>query len=273
MGGVLCWSSHTHRPSPPTFEHGRVFAIVAVPAFLIAWPIARSLLDWLVNGSGLLPSDIEPITTSPLDVVLIQLRTAVALVSIVLGGLVLLDLTRFAAQSDAVRTRMDELDLRRIRPTRLALGITSASVLLLATGAAYSLGFLTPFLLEYFSSDASDLGVDVAWTIPAFVGFVVDLTLASSIGFLTPVLTWTVLRLGILERSDLTRQRRAIWFSRRRCRCGDVPARSALLGDGHWTDPAALRGGTRPESMDFKLTGSLPLRVGWQPRHPRIGGG
>ena len=108
---------------------------------------------------------------------------------------------------------MDELDLRRIRPTRLALGITSASVLLLATGAAYSLGFLTPFLLEYFSSDASDLGVDVAWTIPAFVGFVVDLTLASSIGFLTPVLTWTVLRLGILERSDLTRQRRAIWFA------------------------------------------------------------
>ena len=96
---------------------------------------------------------------------------------------------------------------------RLALGITSASVLLLATGAAYSLGFLTPFLLEYFSSDASDLGVDVAWTIPAFVGFVVDLTLASSIGFLTPVLTWTVLRLGILERSDLTRQRRAIWFA------------------------------------------------------------
>ena len=105
-----------HRPSPPTFEHGRVFAIATVPAFLIAWPIARSLLDWLVNGSGLLPSDIEPITTSPLDVVLIQLRTAVALVSIVLGGLVLLDLTRFAAQSDAVRTRMDELDLRRIRP-------------------------------------------------------------------------------------------------------------------------------------------------------------
>ncbi len=191
----------------------RVFAIAAVPAFLIAWPVARSLLDWLVNGSGLLPSDIEPITTSPLDVVLIQLRTTVALVSIVLGGLVLLDLTRFAAQSDAVRTRMDELDLRRIRPTRLALGITSASVLLLATGAAYSLGFLTPFLLEYFSSDASDLGVDVAWTIPAFVGFVVDLTLASSIGFLTPVLTWTVLRLGILERSDLTRQRRAIWFA------------------------------------------------------------
>ena len=89
MNGWRPLLEQPHRPSPPTFEHGRAFAIVAVPAFLIAWPIARSLLDWLVNGSGLLPSDIEPITTSPLDVVLIQLRTAVALVSIVLGGLVL----------------------------------------------------------------------------------------------------------------------------------------------------------------------------------------
>ena len=123
----------------------RVFAIVAVPAFLIAWPIARSLLDWLVNGSGLLPSDIEPITTSPLDVVLIQLRTAVALVSIVLGAWSC-SISRGSPLSPmrCVPAWMN-WTFCRIRPALGAwhhLGLCPV----LATGAAYSAWIPHPFL-------------------------------------------------------------------------------------------------------------------------------
>ena len=46
-----------------------------------------------------------------------------------------------------------------------------------------------------------------------YVGFIINLALASAIGFQSPVLTTLALRTGLAERQTLTTYRRHIWFS------------------------------------------------------------
>ena len=68
-------------------------------------------------------------------------------------------------------------------------------------------------LLEYLTNDAQQAGLSTEWRLSGYAGFIINLALASAIGFQAPVLTTVALRMGFVDRKSLVMYRRHIWFS------------------------------------------------------------
>ena len=76
----------------------------------------------------------------------------------------------------------------------------------------YAWEFLTPMILDYLTTDAQSAGLSTEWRLSGYVGFLVNLTLASMIGFQAPVVTIIVIRMGVVSREEIKLFRKHIWF-------------------------------------------------------------
>ena len=94
----------------------------------------------------------------------------------------------------------------------MALSLAS-SIALALLGLIYAWELLTPMLLEYLSTDAQEAGLSTQWKLGAYVGFILNLAIASAIGFQAPVVTLLALRVGMVDPKTITMYRKHIWFS------------------------------------------------------------
>ena len=68
-------------------------------------------------------------------------------------------------------------------------------------------------LFEYLSNDAQQAGLSTQWKLEAYIGFILNLCIASAIGFQAPVITLLALRVGMVEAKTLAAYRKHIWFA------------------------------------------------------------
>ena len=55
---------------------GRLYIAVFSLGFVMGYPLAEEVIEWLLNADGYVPEDVEIIILQPLEVVLLQLRIA-----------------------------------------------------------------------------------------------------------------------------------------------------------------------------------------------------
>ena len=58
---------------------GRLYIAVFSLGFVMGYPLAEEVIEWLLNADGYVPEDVEIIILQPLEVVLLQLRIAAQL--------------------------------------------------------------------------------------------------------------------------------------------------------------------------------------------------
>ena len=179
---------------------------------VVGFPLTKSAITWLIEPSRL-PADVNIIVVSPVEFILLQFQIATSLGAFLVVVYLLIESSWKGLKSPAVQERIAELILKppSIGPTVI---LTFFSVLGLAVcGLFYSWEFLTPMILEYLTEDAQSAGISTEWRLSGYVGFIVSLALASAIGFQSPVATLLVLRMGIVDRTQIRTYRRHIWFT------------------------------------------------------------
>ena len=168
---------------------------------VIGIPLAKEVVEHLLN-SDILPAGVNVIVLTPVEFIMIQVRSAAWLGAGLAIAALLVDLAW-----------KSELNQHIPKPGRVVfLSILSMSILA-GAGLFYSWELLTPMLLQYLSEDAQSAGLSTEWRLSSFVGFILNLCLASVIGFQAPVLTILAIRSGAVERGLLVQYRRHIWFT------------------------------------------------------------
>tara|TARA_B100002052_G_C15814977_1_gene567738 strand:+ start:87 stop:770 length:684 start_codon:yes stop_codon:yes gene_type:complete len=180
--------------------------------FVIGYPIAGEVLERLLSSS-FLPEDASIVVLHPMEVILLRLRIA-SYVGLALALLVFsIDLLRMGASSDLFEDTLP--DLNQSIPPHLGttLLVILCSLGLAGMGLLYSFEFVVPLLLQYLSADASSFGLSTTWQLEAWAGFILSLVGASVLVFQTPMLVFSLLRSGTINRQGVTSRRREIWFS------------------------------------------------------------
>lgn len=190
----------------------KYYVALFVAGFLIAFPFSSEFISWLIDADRL-PDGVDIIVISPVEFLFLQLRIAGTL-GVVLVGLVAVSHVAIAgSRHQAVKERIEELDLRLPKPGATVVLSVMSSLLLAFLGLLYAWEGLLPILLEYLTNDAQRAGLSTEWRLSGYAGFIVNLVLASALGFQAPVLTTIVLRTELVAREQLTASRRIIWFS------------------------------------------------------------
>ena len=196
-------------------SRARLLAAVFIITIFAGFPLAGELIEWLVSEeTGLRPAgDTEIIVLHPVELIMLKVNLSVYLAVIITLFVLTIESARLLSASEALSERLAELELNVPRPNLLAVGAGISSVALAAIGLFYSLEFLIPFLLDYLAQDAEAANLATQWTLSNFIGFITTMMFASAIGFQVPVFVTLALRTGVLERSQLTRYRRHLWFA------------------------------------------------------------
>lgn len=187
-------------------------SIVFALGIMLGFPITKRVITWLIEPSKL-PSGVEIIVISPVELIMLQLRIAVAVGTF----FVITALFYFAIleglKSEQVKQRFAKMELSIPKSASTLLMTTIAIALLAGSGLYYSWNLLTPLLLEYLTSDAQSAGLSTQWRLSGYVGFITNLAIASMIGFQAPVATLLSLRFAVITRSQIKQYRRHIWFA------------------------------------------------------------
>ena len=179
---------------------------------VIAFYGTKSIVSWLIADERL-PEDVNIIVTSPVEFILLQLQIAVGFGLVLVLLYLIIALILHGSKNDALRQRLSELELKPAKsgPT---LFLASLSIIILGfAGLMYSWNLLTPMILQYLTEDAQNAGLTTEWRLSGYVGFIVNLALACTVGFQSPVITILTLRLGIATRQQITQYRKHIWFT------------------------------------------------------------
>ncbi|MDP6640555.1 MAG: twin-arginine translocase subunit TatC [Candidatus Poseidoniaceae archaeon] len=180
---------------------------------VIGYPAASVGVEWLVSDATLAPDDTEIAVLSPVEFIAIKIRFSAAIGILAVAALLIGDAALGAARSSVLQARLAEADIRIPKPER-QLVLTMLSVpLLAAAGLYYAYELLLPLLLEYLAQDAASVGLKTEWRLSSYIGFIINMSVASMLGFQTPLLTLLVLRSGAVDRSAITGLRRHIWFA------------------------------------------------------------
>ncbi len=188
---------------------GRLYIAVFTLGFVLGFPLAEEVIEWLLNSDGYVPEGVEIIILQPLEIILLQLRIAAQVGFALMVLTVVIDLA--ARNGEIVRGAM-----RNASGGSRGLGAVLAllaSVSLGVLGMAYAHNVLVPFLLEYLAEDTASSGLQSTWQLQKWVGFVTGLYFSSVIGFQVPVLVVALLRAGVIERSTVEGNRGFLWFS------------------------------------------------------------
>jgi len=195
-------------------SHLRKRAMVLLGLFLtglvVGFPIAKSIVAWLVDQA---PDNVDVIVTSPVEFLMLQIQLSASF-GLMLALLFLIGETTFrGVRHPVVIERFNELNLRIPRPSFTFLFSVISSLVLALFGILYAWELLTPMLFEYLSTDAQQAGLEPNWKLGAYVGFILNLCIASAIGFQAPVVTLLALRVGMVDEKHLTVYRKHIWFA------------------------------------------------------------
>lgn len=196
-------------------KRARIFAIIFTSIFAIGYPLAGEFISWLVSDdAGLKPSSyVDVITLHPVELVLLKVRISLFLSIMVTGTLFVIEMARLLSKSDTFKERLIEAELKIPNPNILAIVLTLSSIFLVILGSFYAVEYLIPFLLDYLAKDAIAAGLSTEWTLTNFSGFISSLLFASALGFQVPILIYLLLKFELVQRSDLNKYRKHIWFS------------------------------------------------------------
>ena len=189
----------------------RVLAFLFVVGFIGGYPLAGSVLDWMIGQPRLIPDETTIIILQPLELVLLRLQIAGYLgITLVVMALIW-DAARLAGGAEIP----DDLELPELPKGALFRGLLALflSLGLAILGLIYAWDVLIPFLLEYLQEDASSAGLETTWNLQAWIGFLLSLALGSALAFQVPLVVLVVLRGNLVERSMLTHYRRHLWFA------------------------------------------------------------
>lgn len=179
---------------------------------VVGFPIAKRIVTWLIEEQRL-PDDVNVIVTSPVEFLMLQIQLSASFGLFLALLLLITETTLRGIRHPLVLERIRELKIRPPKPGfSFVLSMTS-SLILATCGILYAWELLTPMLFEYLSNDAQEAGLATQWKLGAYVGFILNLCIASAIGFQAPVITLLALRVGMVELRSLTAYRKHIWFS------------------------------------------------------------
>ena len=179
---------------------------------VIGFPVAKSIIRWLIEEQRL-PEDVDVIVTSPVEFLMLQIQLSASFGLFLALLLLITETTLRGVRHPLVLERFRELNIRPPRPSFSFIFAMISSIALAACGILYAWELLTPMLFEYLSNDAQDAGLSTQWKLAAYVGFILNLCIASAIGFQAPVATLLALRVGMVEPKTLALYRKHIWFS------------------------------------------------------------
>ena len=181
-------------------------------AGLIAgFPIAKNIIKWIIDEQRL-PNDVNVIVTSPVEFIMLQIQLSASLGLFLAFTFLIIEASLRGVKHPVVKARVAELDVKVPKPSITMVLSVASSISLALLGIIYAWELLTPMLLEYLSTDAQEAGLSTQWKLGAYVGFVLNLAIASAIGFQAPVVTMLALRVGMVDPKTITMYRKHIWF-------------------------------------------------------------
>lgn len=188
-------------------------AIAFFSGLIVGYPLASIGVEWLVSDANLTPTGTSIVVLSPVEFIAIKIRFAAALGVLLVATVLIGDVSFGAARSTALRARLVEADVKVPKPGLQLMMSMLAVPILAAAGLYYAYELLLPLLLEYLSKDAAAAGLETDWRLSSYIGFIINMSLASMIGFQTPLLTFLTVRSGTVDRASLAKLRRHIWFA------------------------------------------------------------
>lgn len=168
---------------------------------VVGIPLSRTLVEYLLQ-SDIIPGNVNIILLTPVEFIMIQVRVGAWLGATLAITALIIELGW-----------KSELSRRIPKPGRSVVLTILAITILATAGLFYSWELLTPMLLEYLADDAQSAGLNSEWRLSSFIGFILNLCIASVIGFQAPVITILALRSGVTDRATLLQYRRHIWFA------------------------------------------------------------
>jgi sec-independent protein translocase protein TatC len=168
---------------------------------VVGIPLSRTLVEYLLQ-SDIIPGNVNIILLTPVEFIMIQVRVGAWLGATLAITALIIELGW-----------KSELSRRIPKPGRSVVLTILAIAVLSTAGLFYSWKLLTPMLLEYLADDAQSAGLNSEWRLSSFIGFILNLCIASVIGFQAPLITILALRSGVTDRETLLQYRRHIWFA------------------------------------------------------------
>ena len=192
----------------------RAFALFGLflAGLIAGFPIAKSIIKWIIDEQRL-PNDVYIIVTSPVEFIMLQIQLSASLGLFLAFTFLIIEASLRGVKHPVVKARVAELDLKAPKPSITMVLSLVSSIALALLGLIYAWELLTPMLLEYLSTDAQEAGLSTQWKLGAYVGFILNLAIASAIGFQAPVVTLLALRVGMVDPKTITMYRKHIWFS------------------------------------------------------------
>lgn len=193
----------------------RAFALFGLflAGLIAGFPIAKSIIKWIIDEQRLDEFDVNVIVTSPVEFIMLQIQLSASFGLFLAFGFLMIEASLKGVKHPVVKARVAELDIKAPRPSMALILSVFSSLGLAVLGIFYAWELLTPMLLEYLSNDAQEAGLSTQWKLGAYVGFVLNLAIASAIGFQAPVVTMLALRVGMVDPKTITTYRKHIWFS------------------------------------------------------------
>jgi len=191
----------------------RAFALFGLflAGLIAGFPIAKSIIKWIIDEQRL-PDDVYVIVTSPVEFIMLQIQLSASLGIFLAFTFLIIEASLRGVKHPVVKARVAELDLKVPKPSITMVLSVASSIALALLGIIYAWELLTPMLLEYLSTDAQEAGLSTQWKLGAYVGFILNLAIASAIGFQAPVVTMLALRVGMIDPKTITMYRKHIWF-------------------------------------------------------------
>ncbi len=187
----------------------RSFSALFIVALLIGYPLAERMISWAANNAEWRPDGVSIVIIQPLELILLKLRISV---HIALGATMLALIFDLALNGREIiargkRTTPDDGSVLRLA------GVCLSSVALAMMGLFYANSILIPFLLEYLATDSTSSGLDATWRIGSWLGFILGLITASTIGFQVPLVAFMLIRSNLILPETIIRNRSLLWFS------------------------------------------------------------
>ena len=189
----------------------KLLLVLFILCFVFGFSLTKALISWLIDDSRL-PDGVNIIVISPIEYIVLQLQIAASFGLLIIISAVIIEGTFRGLKNESVLARIQELDLKPPKLSLTMISTISSIILLSGLGLLYAWEFLTPMILDYLTTDAQSAGLSTEWRLSGYVGFLVNLTLASMIGFQAPVVTIVVMRMGIVSREEIKLFRKHIWF-------------------------------------------------------------
>ncbi len=189
----------------------RVLVLVAIfgVGFIGGYPLSGRVIEMLLESSAYRPENVEVVILHPMEAVLLRLRIGVQLGALMAGLFIICDLSWNGRRIFTRAKRSKETGGRKIGGFVLVI---ISSFFLAAMGALYSHEILVPLLLEYLSEDAASANLSSTWQLQSWIGFVSSLFFASVLGFQVPVITFVLLRNGVISGEYVKQNRSSLWF-------------------------------------------------------------